>query len=148
LAALWRVIKSRPLSERKYIVVDEGWAFVETNPRTGRPYFPMAVEFIPEIARTGRHYRAAFIIASQLVSDFAGGPGRSVIENSATKVVLRQDPASLKLIKDMLNLSETESRFVLSAKPGQGIIITPEGHVPFYNMLLPEELRKFTTKAV
>ncbi len=148
LAALWRVIKSRPLSERKYIIVDEGWAFVETNPRTGRPYFPMAIEFIPEIARTGRHYRTAFIIASQLVSDFAGGPGRSVIENSATKVVLKQDPASLKLIKDMLNLSETESRFVLSAKPGQGIIITPEGHVPFYNMLLPEELKKFTTKAV
>ena len=146
LASLWRTIKQQPPSLRKFIVVDEGWAFVEENPRTGKPYFPLAVEFVPEIARTGRHYSTAFIIASQLVSDFAKGPGRVVIENSATKIVLRQDSASLKLIKDMLNLSEVEGKFVLSARPGQGIIITPEGHVPFYNYLFPEELKRFSTR--
>ena len=148
LASLWKVIKDQPVSQKKFIIVDEGWAFVETNPRTGKPYFPLVVEFIPEIARTGRHYSAALILASQLVSDFAGGPGRVVIENSATKMVLRQDSASLKLIKDMLNLSEVESKLVLSARPGQGILITPEGHVPFYNQLFPEELKRFTTRGV
>ena len=148
LASIWKVVKQVPASQKKFIVVDEGWAFVEANPRTGKPYFPLAVEFIPEIARTGRHYSAALIIASQLVSDFAAGPGRVVIENSATKIVLRQDPASLKLIRGMLNLSEVESRYVLSSRPGQGILITPEGHVPFYNQLFREELERFTTKAV
>ena len=147
LASVWRTIKGLPVSLKKFIVVDEGWAFVETNPRTGKPYFPMAIEFIPEIARTGRHYSAAFIMASQLVSDFAG-TGRAVIENSATKVVLRQDSASMKLIKDVLNLSDVESRMILSSRPGQGILITPEGHIPFFNQLLPEELKRFTTKAV
>jgi type IV secretory pathway VirB4 component len=148
LRAVWSLIKEQPVSLRKYIVVDEGWAFVEANPRTGRPYFPLAVEHVPEIARTGRHYSSAFIIASQLVSDFVRGAGRAVLENSATKIVLKQDSASLRLIRDALSLSEAEARFVLTAKPGQGILITPEGHVPFYSALLPEELRKFTTRAV
>lgn len=148
LGAIWEVIKRQPLGLKKYLVVDEGWAFVETNSRTGKPYFPLAVEYIPEIARTGRHYSTAFIVATQLVSDFLGGPGRTLFENSATKVVLRQDPASLKLLRESLSLSEEEARLVLSAKPGQGILITPEGHVPFYNQLMPDEMKRFTTRAV
>ncbi len=148
LGAVWEVIKRQPADVKKYLVVDEGWAFVETNPRTGKPYFPLAVEYMPEIARTGRHYSTAFIVATQLVSDFLSGAGRTVFENSATKVVLRQDSASLKLIREVLSLSDDEARLVLSAKPGQGILITPEGHIPFYNQLLPDEIKKFTTKAV
>jgi hypothetical protein len=46
----------------------------------------------------------------------------------------------------MLNLSEDESKFILSAKPGYGIISTPEGKVPFYNYVLEEELARYTTK--
>ncbi len=70
LAGVWGTVKAQPVSIRKYIVVDEGWAFVELNPKTGKPYFPMAVEFIPEITRTGRHYGVSFILSSQLVYTF------------------------------------------------------------------------------
>jgi hypothetical protein len=45
-------------------VIDEGWSLVEINPRTGRPYFPLAVEYVPEIVRTGRHYNTAFVVAT------------------------------------------------------------------------------------
>ncbi|MDG6930164.1 MAG: hypothetical protein JRN26_01805 [Nitrososphaerota archaeon] len=148
LGAVWNTVKEQPVSLRKFLVIDEGWAFVETNPRTGKPYFPMAIEYIPEIARTGRHYSMAFLIASQLVSDFVGSSGKVVLESSATKIILRQDSASMKLLKDTLNLSDDESKMTLSARPGQGILITPDGHVPFFNVLLPEELKKFSTKAV
>ncbi len=55
LAAIWKVIKGLPIYEKKIIVIDEGWAFVETNPRTGTPYFTLASTFVPEITRTGRH---------------------------------------------------------------------------------------------
>jgi DNA helicase HerA-like ATPase len=147
LALVWSTVKQEQIrSRRKFIVVDEGWAFVETNPRTGKPFFPMAVEYIPEIARTGRHYGVSFILASQLVSDFASGPGRILIENSATKIILRQDSASLEKLNTMLNLSEDESKFILSSKPGYGIISTPEGKVPFYNYVLEDELARYITK--
>ena len=70
LSAVWLKIQDKAIPEetKKAIVIDEGWSLVESNPRTGRPYFPLAVEYVPEIARTGRHYKTAFVIATQLVS--------------------------------------------------------------------------------
>lgn len=67
LSAIWRKIQDTdtiPIAKRKAIVIDEGWSLVEINPRTGRPYFPLAVEYVPEIVRTGRHYNTAFVVAT------------------------------------------------------------------------------------
>jgi hypothetical protein len=94
-------------------VVDEGWSLVEKNPRTGKPYFPLAVEYVPEIARTGRHYNACFLISTQLVSDFMGregeyGPGRPMVESCATKIVLKQDHAAAPILREALSLSDEE----------------------------------------
>ena len=151
LSAVWRKIQDKAIPEetRKAIVVDEGWSLVEINPRTGRPYFPLAVEYVPEIARTGRHYRTAFVIATQLVSDLMGrggstGPGRVIIESCSTKIVLKQDQAATQVLKEAFNLSDGEEKFIVNAKIGQGILVTQEGHLPFYNFLSDEERRLFT----
>jgi hypothetical protein len=153
LSAVWRKIQDKTIPEetRKAIVIDEGWSLVEINPRTGRPYFPLAVEYIPEIARTGRHYKTAFVIATQLLSDLMGrggatSPGRVIIESCSTKVVLKQDQATTKVLKEAFNLSDGEEKFIVNAKIGQGILVTQEGRIPFYNLLSDEERRLFTTK--
>jgi energy-coupling factor transporter ATP-binding protein EcfA2 len=154
LSAIWKKIQDTdtiPISRRKAIVVDEGWSLVEINPRTGRPYFPLAVEYVPEIARTGRHYNAAFVVATQLVSDLMGrggvyGPGRIIIESCSTKIVLKQDQAATQVLKEAFNLSDGEEKFIINAKIGQGILVTQEGRIPFYNFLSDEERRLFTTK--
>ena len=139
LAAIWRKIQDTetiPVSRKKAIVIDEGWSLVEINPRTGRPYFPLAVEYVPEIARTGRHYNAAFVVATQLVSDLMGrggvyGPGRIIMESCSTKVVLKQDQAASQVLKEAFNLSDAEEKFIINAKIGQGILVTPEGRLTF-----------------
>jgi len=146
LGMVWRTIRSLPVSARKVVVIDEGWAFVEDNPRTGRPYFPMAVEYIPEIARTGRHYNAAFFIATQQVSDMMTGPGRAMLQNSATKVVLNQDVAASDMLAREMALSPGDRRFVLNAGLGKGLLISDEGHIPFFNVLSEAELKAFTTR--
>ena len=146
LARVWRTIKSLPVSARKVVVIDEGWAFVEDNPKTGKPYFPMAVEYIPEIARTGRHYNAAFIIATQQVSDMMTGPGKAMLQNSGTKVILKQDTAATDILSNEMALSPEDRRFVLNARVGQGMLLSPEGHIPFFNVLAKSELTAFTTK--
>jgi len=154
LSAVWRKIQDRAIPEetRKAIVIDEGWSLVEINPRTGRPYFPLAVEYVPEIARTGRHYKTAFVIATQLVSDLMGrggstGPGRVIIESCSTKIVLKQDQAATQVLKEAFNLSDGEEKFIVNAKIGQGILVTQEGRIPFYNLLSDEERRLFTAKS-
>ncbi|MEM3186377.1 MAG: DUF87 domain-containing protein [Conexivisphaerales archaeon] len=146
LGMVWKTIKSLPTKARKIVVIDEGWAFVESNPKTGKPYFPMAVEYIPEIARTGRHYNTAFFIATQQVSDMFTGPGRAMLQNSATKVILKQDPAATDILSKEIALSQEERRFVLNARMGHALLLTSEGHIPFYNVLAKSELAAFTTR--
>ncbi len=83
LSAVWQTVSQSGkirTSRRKSIVIDEGRALVEIEPRTGKPYFPLAVEYVPEIARTGRYYNCNFTVATQLVTDLLGrggnyGPG-------------------------------------------------------------------------
>jgi hypothetical protein len=153
LSAVWRKIQDKAIPEetKKAIVIDEGWSLVEVNPRTGRPYFPLAVEYVPEIARTGRHYKTAFVIATQLVSDLMGrggstGPGRVIIESCSTKIVLKQDQAATHVLKEAFNLSDGEEKFIVNAKIGEGILVTPEGRIPFYNYLSDTERQLFTTR--
>ncbi|HEV2227299.1 MAG TPA: hypothetical protein VGR56_10915 [Nitrososphaerales archaeon] len=151
-SAIWRLVKDKmPVSMKKAIVVDEGWSLVEKNPRTGKPYFPLAVEYVPEIARTGRHYNTCFLIATQLVSDFMGregeyGPGRPMVESCATKIILKQDHAAAPILTEALDLSSEEEKFVLNADVGKGILATQEGKLFFYNMLSEMEGKLFTTR--
>jgi energy-coupling factor transporter ATP-binding protein EcfA2 len=152
LSAVWRMVKDKmPVSMKKAIVVDEGWSLVEKNPRTGKPYFPLAVEYVPEIARTGRHYNASFLVATQLVSDFMGregeyGPGRAMVESCATKIILKQDSAAAPVLTEALSLSSEEEKFILNADIGNGILATQEGKLFFYNVLSSAEKRLFTTR--
>ena len=74
------------------------------------------------------------------------GPGREMVESCATKIVLRQDEAASATLKEAFRLSEVEEKFIVNARIGQGILVTPEGRLPFYNMLSDEERRLFTTK--
>ena len=154
LSAVWKSIQDTgvfPVSRRKSIIIDEGWALVEVNPRTGKPYFPLAVEYVPEIARTARHYNTNFTLATQLVSDLMGrggsyGPGRAMVESCATKVVLKQDLAASATLREAFNLSELEERYVTNAKIGQGLLLTQDGHLPFYAFLSDLEQKLFTTR--
>jgi len=47
---------------------------------------------------------------------------------------------------EAFNLSNVEENLIVNAKIGQGILVTQEGRIPFYNFLSDEERRLFTTK--
>ena len=151
-SAVWeRIVKKQlPVKQKKVIVIDEGWALVEKDPSTGKSYFPMAVEYVPEIARTARHYNCSFVIATQLVTDFFGragdyGPGRPMVESCATKIILKQDDAASKAIREAFLISPQDERFILNAKIGEGLLVTHDGHLRFYNQLGHSEETMFTT---
>lgn len=39
-----------------------------------------------------------------------------------------------------------EEKFIINARIGQRILVTPEGRLPFYNLLSEEEKRLFSTR--
>jgi hypothetical protein len=50
------------------------------------------------------------------------------------------------VLKEAFNLSDSEEKFIINAKIGQGILVTPEGRLPFYNLLSDEERMLFSTR--
>jgi hypothetical protein len=151
LSAIWQHIRALPAERKKALVLDEAWAFMQKDPSTGKMYFPLAVKFIPSIERIGRRHNLLFIVATQLVSDFFGvgdreGPGREAVELSATKLLMRQDQKSAAdTLQEKFSLSNDERDFILNARPGDGILVTNEGRVPFHNRLGGQEEQIFTT---
>jgi energy-coupling factor transporter ATP-binding protein EcfA2 len=151
LSAVWQKLRTMPASIKKALVVDEGWSFMERDPDTGKMYFPLAVKYIPEIARTARRHNVLFLVATQMVSDFFGigdniGPGRVLVDNCATRILLRQDHReAAQTLKEKFALSEDETEFIVGASPGDGLLITNEGRVPFHNSLGSAEKAIFTT---
>jgi hypothetical protein len=43
--------------------------------------------------------------------------------------------AAAQVLREAFNLSASEEKFISNAKTGQGILVTPEGRIPFYNCL-------------
>ena len=151
LSAVWQQIRRTPAERKKALILDEAWAFMQRDPTTGKMYFPLAVRYIPEIAKTGRRHNLLFVVATQLVSDFFGlgeqaGPGRDVVELCATKFLLGQDQRSAAdTLRDKFYLSDDERDLILNARAGDGILVTDEGRIPFHNRLGSQEEKMFST---
>jgi energy-coupling factor transporter ATP-binding protein EcfA2 len=152
----WQVISRIPKKRKKMVVVDEGWRLISpvSSGGSGRTLsgssqrFNVASTYVPKIARTGRHYNCAFILATQLARDFFSdnSVGRPMIESCATKIVLKQDEAASDLLSGELSLSSEEQRFIQRCSQGQGLLLTSEGRIQFYNMLSESERNSFTTR--
>jgi len=68
------------------------------------------------------------------------------VELCATKFLLRQDDKSAAdTIRDKFTLSEDERDATLNARPGDGILVTKEGRIPFRNRLGTVEEKLFST---
>ncbi len=79
------------------------------------------MDIVSEMARTGRHYNIALVLATQYGKDLMSGQGKTVLESCATKVVLHQDQVAIDVLGPAFNLSETEKRFVVNSRVGEGV---------------------------
>jgi len=139
---VWQMVNNPnliPLYEQKIFLIDEAWLYFSS---------PTSARFIERVSRLGRKRNIVFITNTQRPSDVleAGGAGKTVIENSATKILLRQDPISIDIVAKVFNLSEQEREFVTSVNPGEGLLITGNVHVPIKVVPTEEEYAMFSTK--
>jgi hypothetical protein len=138
---IWQMLDSPdfiPLQTPKLIIVDEVWMFVA---------MPSAARFLESVARRGRKRNVIFVTNTQRVADvLESAGGRALIENCATKILMRQDEAAIKLVSDVFRLSPAEADAILDFKPGQALLIAEDVHVPVNFYATPEEHALFTTK--
>jgi hypothetical protein len=138
---IWQMLDNPdfiPLQNPKLVIVDEVWMFVA---------MPSAARFLESVARRGRKRNVIFLTNTQRAADvLEGAGGKALIENCATKVLMRQDEAAIKLVSDVFRLSPAEADAILDFKPGQAVLIAEDVHVPVNFYATPEEHALFTTK--
>lgn len=143
---VWNMINDEshlPRAVQKVVVVDEAWLYLA---------IPAAARFLERTARLGRKRNVCFIINTQRAADVLGesdekpGLGRSIIENSATKVLLRQDELSADVVARAFGLSEREREHLVELDSGNGFLIAQNVHVPIKFIASEEEEKIFTTR--
>jgi TraG P-loop domain len=72
--------------------------------------FKAGARLLDDLSRRARHYGMMLVSITQQLKDFfrQAEQADSVVKNSHMKIILRQDPSDLKLLKETLRLSEAE----------------------------------------
>jgi hypothetical protein len=143
---VWEKIKAMPRSEKKVLIIDEGWTLFGSEGRN----LVVAGKFVEEIARQGRHHNVMFILATQRISDFLNGdeksPGKVMIDLCETKFILKHEPTDADVLMENLKITEEERRYIVDASPGYGLLLTRDGRAKFYNLLNEYERKYYTTR--
>jgi DNA helicase HerA-like ATPase len=127
-----------PLHIPKIVIIDELWLY--TN-------LPASASFLEGVSRRGRKINVTLLLNSQRLANVLKNPaGKAVIENCATKILLRQDESAIKLANQTLNLSTNELEALLELGQGQGLITAGDIHLPIDFLATQEEYQIFTTK--
>ncbi|WP_062088629.1 VirB4 family type IV secretion system protein [Sulfolobus acidocaldarius] len=131
------LLQKKMLSGRQLLFVDEAWIFSE---------YPAVLNLLQEVARRGRKYGDIFMYITQRPWDVYSTPeGRTILEQAATAILLRQRAAATEVLQKAYNLSQAEIDYLLSANPGQGIIRAGNYKLTLQILVTQEELEKFST---
>lgn len=138
---IWQMLdntKFLPLHIPKLVVVDELWLYTS---------MPASASFLEGVSRRGRKRNVILLLNSQRLADvIENQSGKAVIENCATKALLRQDESAIRLASETIGLSPAEMEALLELGPGQGLVVTDDIHVPVDFVATKEEYAVFTTK--
>jgi ABC-type dipeptide/oligopeptide/nickel transport system ATPase component len=134
------LLQKKMLSGRQLLFVDEAWIFSE---------YPSVLNLLQEVARRGRKYGDIFMYITQRPWDVYNTPeGRTILEQAATAILLRQRAAATEVLQKAFNLSQAEIDYLLNANPGQGIIRAGNYKLSIQILVSQEELQKFGTSPI
>lgn len=111
---IWeKFIKKNP-NVKKHVVVDEAWHFMK---------YEDSANFLENMSRRGRKRVAGLITATHGFYEFTGSQqGKSILTNSATMMLMRQSPADIDAIKELLNLPMGQLDVVRKLEIGEGLL--------------------------
>ena len=131
------------LSEKKMIIIDELWKLLSTAGNE------KLAEFVLEIFKIIRGYGGGVMGVTQDWADvmalrngfFANG----ISNNSAIKIILKNQQQSAKQIREMLGLSDAEQEEILKFERGNGLVLTGRNHVSVQFRTFETEHKLITT---
>lgn len=130
--------KVRKDIKKRLLVVDEAWHMMRYEDTSA---------FMQSIVKRARKYYLGLTTITQDVEDFLSQEtGRSVVTNSAMRLLLKQSPAAIDRVAETFYLSQGEKQLLLAANVGEGILFAGPHHAPIKIVASPEEYQFVTTK--
>ncbi|WP_018500949.1 VirB4 family type IV secretion system protein [Parafrankia discariae] len=138
LDAIWRTIADPTKRRRRLVVVDEGWLLMA---------HPAGARFLYRLAKAARKHWAGLAVVTQDSADLLSSElGRAVIANSATQILLRQDPSVIDELRRVYKLTDGETTQLLTAGPGDALLLTGSGQrTALHALASPAEHALITT---
>jgi conjugal transfer ATP-binding protein TraC len=132
---VWSMVRRERKPRR--LVIDEAWTLAQTE---------VGGRFLASLARRARKYFLGLTTITQDVGDFLGSEqGRAVLQNSALKLLLRQDASALDRLGLNLKLTAAERDLLGRFGKGQGLLCAPDSRVAVEITAAPEEYRLITS---
>ncbi len=136
LDAIWRDVDVPPVTSRpprRLVIVDEAWVLLKDGE---------GAKFLYRLSKSARKRRAGVAVITQDVGDLLGSDlGQAVIANAATQILLRQAAQSVDAVADSFGLTAGEARLLLSARIGEGLLISGAHRVSFQAVASRKEHR-------
>ncbi|MBW2972783.1 DUF87 domain-containing protein [Candidatus Woesearchaeota archaeon] len=130
-------MKMRKSLDRKLLIIDEAWSLLSRTEDAS---------YIFEIVKTCRKFNLGLLLINQEVEGLlTSEAGKSVLANSAYTLLMRQKPAVIDSVVKTFHLSEHEKNYLLTADPGNGILILGTEHQELKVIASPKEHEIITT---
>jgi len=116
---VWNAIRSE--LKKRILVVDEAWWLMQSED---------SASFLYGICKRSRKYWLGVTTITQDVGDFMRSSyGQPIITNSALRLLLKQSPATIEVVKKTFNLTEEEKLMLLESEVGEGLFFAGRKHV-------------------
>ncbi|MDO8647544.1 MAG: DUF87 domain-containing protein [Candidatus Diapherotrites archaeon] len=122
---------------RKLLVIDEAWSLLRYGEQA---------TYLFEIIKTARKYGLGMVIITQEANDLLfSKAGRTILANTAWKLLLRQEPVVMKELGERFNLNQEEQNFILTAQKGEGLLFAMNDRIPITVVASKKEYEIITT---
>ncbi len=119
LRYIWKTIRS--VMKKRLLIIDEAWWLMKTED---------GASFLFGTVKRARKYWLGVTTITQDVNDFMKSDyGRPIITNSSLVLLMKQSPATIKMVKDTFNLTDEEKMILLESPVGEGIFFAGIKHV-------------------
>ncbi len=136
LSLLWDAVRRD--KQPKLVVVDEAWKVMRQ---------PSGAEFIEELARSARHYHAGLQLSTQDIAEFLRSDfGEAIVKQCDIRVLLGQTPEAADALARYFDLTPSERRSLVHARPGEGLLFVGRSHVAFEARVSRREYTTLTTR--
>jgi type IV secretory pathway VirB4 component len=125
--------------ERSLVIVDEVWKLLRE---------PAVVDHIFKMVKTSRKWNMSLFLITQQVRDLVNSEaGEAVLANTSFKYIFGHEASDMKYSQPFFGLNERETQILLTAKPGEGVLMLGDSHYNIKIEASPEETKIVTTDA-